>query len=148
MGPVVFVDQHAGRGFNMPTLTVMLKNISNLADEDHIGKSDPYVKFEIEKDGFFSDETVATAQSSKKKDEPNPEYNEEFQFTIECLDNRVLKLKVMDDDIGSDEKLGSGEIKLDDCGLNPGEPLDYELKVDDNWFSADAICYLTLTYEE
>ena len=42
--------------------------------------------------GFFSDETIATAQSTKKKDEPNPEYNEEFQFTIECLDNRVLKV--------------------------------------------------------
>ena len=34
----------------MPTLTVLLKNITNLADEDHFGKSDPYVKFEIEKD--------------------------------------------------------------------------------------------------
>ena len=28
----------------MPVLTVHLDKITNLADEDHIGKSDPYVK--------------------------------------------------------------------------------------------------------
>lgn len=28
----------------MPILTVHLEKITNLADEDHIGKSDPYVK--------------------------------------------------------------------------------------------------------
>ena len=97
--------------------------------------------------GFFSDETIATAQSSKKKDEPNPEYNEEFNFTLETLENRVLKVKVMDDDIGSDEKLGSAELKLDEQDLQPGEMKEIEAKVDDNWFSADAICYLQLTWE-
>ena len=34
----------------MPNLLVNLVKITNLADEDHFGKSDPYVKFEIEKD--------------------------------------------------------------------------------------------------
>ena len=39
----------------MGVLTVLLKNITNLADEDHIGKSDPYVKFELEQDNLVFD---------------------------------------------------------------------------------------------
>jgi len=31
----------------MPILTVHLEKITNLADEDHIGKSDPYVKVRV-----------------------------------------------------------------------------------------------------
>ena len=34
----------------MPNLLVKLVKITNLADEDFIGKSDPYVKLEIAKD--------------------------------------------------------------------------------------------------
>jgi len=69
---------------------------------------------------------AGNAAFQKKKDEQNPEYNEEFNFTLETLENRVLKVKVMDDDIGSDEKLGSAEIKLDEQDLQPGEMKEIE----------------------
>jgi Ca2+-dependent lipid-binding protein len=58
------------------------------------GKSDPYVTFEVEKDGFFSDKTMGTAQSTKKKDEVNPVYNESFNFTLPELKDMELKIKV------------------------------------------------------
>jgi Ca2+-dependent lipid-binding protein len=34
----------------MAVLTVTLNKVTNLADEDVIGKTDPYVKFELEQD--------------------------------------------------------------------------------------------------
>jgi hypothetical protein len=36
--------------FKMAILTVTLNKVTNLADEDVIGKTDPYVKFELEQD--------------------------------------------------------------------------------------------------
>lgn len=43
---------------SMGVLTVVLKKITNLRDEDGLGKSDPYVKFELEKDKWFFDKTL------------------------------------------------------------------------------------------
>jgi hypothetical protein len=34
----------------MAILTVVLNKVTNLADEDFIGKTDPYVKFHLEQD--------------------------------------------------------------------------------------------------
>jgi hypothetical protein len=34
----------------MAILTVTLNKVTNLADEDLLGKTDPYVKFELEQD--------------------------------------------------------------------------------------------------
>lgn len=35
----------------MGVLTIFLDKVTNLDDDDTIGKSDPYVKFHLEKDG-------------------------------------------------------------------------------------------------
>ena len=64
----------------MGVLTIKLKNITNLIDEDGLGRSDPYVKFELEKDKWVFDKTLAKHTSSKKKNQVNPVYNETFSF--------------------------------------------------------------------
>ena len=64
----------------MGVLTVLLTRITDLYDEDGVGKSDPYVKFELEKDRWVFDKTLGKHQSSKKKNDVNPEYNETFTF--------------------------------------------------------------------
>jgi hypothetical protein len=40
----------------MAILTVTLNKVTNLADEDVIGKTDPYVKFELEQDVSYLSE--------------------------------------------------------------------------------------------
>eukprot|EP00563_Minutocellus_polymorphus_P001577 CAMPEP_0181040626 /NCGR_PEP_ID=MMETSP1070-20121207/11148_1 /TAXON_ID=265543 /ORGANISM="Minutocellus polymorphus, Strain NH13" /LENGTH=131 /DNA_ID=CAMNT_0023118647 /DNA_START=68 /DNA_END=463 /DNA_ORIENTATION=+ len=131
----------------MPILTVHLDRIENLADEDHIGKSDPYVKFELEQDNAFFDKDFGEMKSSKKKDEQNPVYGEDFHFNIPTLNNMELKIKVMDDDVGRDEELGECKIKLEKLDLGP-EAMDIKRKVDNNIFSPDAFVFLKLSYTE
>mmetsp|Transcript_39931 Transcript_39931/g.83514 ORF Transcript_39931/g.83514 Transcript_39931/m.83514 type:complete len:132 (+) Transcript_39931:262-657(+) len=131
----------------MGILTVHLDRITNLADEDHIGNSDPYVKFELEQDNLFVDKDFGEMVSTKKKDEQNPVYGEDFHFNIPTLNNMELTIKVMDDDVGFDEKLGKCKIKLEDLGLSE-EPMEIEKKVDNNLFSPDAYIYLKISYSE
>lgn len=131
----------------MPILTIHLDKITNLADEDHIGKSDPYVKFELEQDNVFRDKDYGEMVSTKKKDEQNPVYGEDFHFNIPTLENMELTVKVMDDDTLKDEKLGKTKIKLEKLGLGP-EPMEIKKKVDNNIFSADAYIFLKLSYTE
>ena len=78
----------------MGVLTVLLKKITNLRDTDGVGKSDPYVKFELEKDKWMFDKTLGKFTSSKKKNECNPEYNETFTFdNVSSLENMLLHIK-------------------------------------------------------
>jgi hypothetical protein len=128
------------------TLVVELVKIVNLADEDKIGKSDPYVIFKLQKDGWLHDSTLAEAKSSKKKDEQNPVYNEQFLFTHPDLTDTLLQMNVKDDDTFKDESLGEYTIKLDEQELEPGVPKEVVVKVDDNWFSKDAEATLVLTW--
>ncbi|KAG1678246.1 hypothetical protein FOA52_013866 [Chlamydomonas sp. UWO 241] len=129
----------------MGVLKVLLVKLEDLADKDAIGKTDPYVKLEVIKDGFF-DKTVGKAQSSKKQDDCNPVYNEEFSFHFDELTKMELHLKIMDDDTISDDKVGAGEIKLDKEDLQPNLPKTFRIKVDNNLFSKDAYATLVLTW--
>lgn len=98
---------------------------------------------------MFFDKDYGEKVSSKKKDEPNPEYDETFTFAdIPTLENMVLKIKVMDDDIIGDDKIGSCKIKLEEVGFESGVPFEGSWVVDDNWFSKDAEIFLTLTWTE
>ena len=131
----------------MGVLTVYLDKITGLQDEDTLGKSDPYVKFELEQDNLFFDKDYGEQKSSKKKDDLNPEYGETFEFEIPTLNNMVLTCKVMDDDPLFDDKIGQCKIKLEDMPLSE-EPMGIDRVVDDNWFSKDAVMYLRLSYTE
>ena len=131
----------------MTVLTVHLYKITNLTDNAHIDEADPYVKFELEQDNAIFDQDFGSMRSSKKKNEQNPVYSEDFKFEIPTLENMELKVTVMDDDVGRDDKLGSCLIKLEDLDLS-AEPLEVRRKVDDNFFSPDSWIFLKLSYGE
>ena len=103
----------------MGVLTILLEKVTNLRDEDGIGRSDPYVKFELEQDNLVFDKGYGKKQSTKKKNVLNPVYHETFEFAdIPSLNNMILKVRIMDDDIGRDTPLGSCQIKLKRLRLN------------------------------
>ena len=77
----------------------------------------------------------------------NPVYHEEFTFDVPSLKNLVLRVKVMDDDILFDDKMGSCSIKLDELGLGE-EPLGVERVIDRNLIAKDARLFLRLSYKE
>jgi len=105
------------------------------------------LQFELEQDNAFFDKDFGEMSSSKKKNEQNPVYGEDFHFNIPTINNMELKVKVMDDDIGRDEKLGECKINLEKLDLGP-EPTAIKRKVDNNWFSKDAYVFLNLSYTE
>ena len=104
----------------MGILKVRLVKATNLADKDFFGKTDPYVKLELEQDNYFLDKDYGYQVSSTKKNELNPVWNEDFDFrNVPTLENMVLTLRVFDKDIGSrDDKCGHCKIRLDKEGLS------------------------------
>ena len=103
----------------MGVLTVVLDRIENLRDADGLGKSDPYVKFELEQDRLVFDKGYGKKQSSRKRNELSPVYDETFTFEdVPDLNNMVLHVKVKDADIGIDDTVGSCTFKLEDLGLS------------------------------
>lgn len=77
----------------MGVLTIVLKSISNLRDEDGMGRSDPYVMFELEKDKWMFDRTLGKHKSTKKKNQCNPVYNETFTFeNVPTTENMKLHI--------------------------------------------------------
>lgn len=137
----------------MGVLTVYLDKISNLRDEDGIGnKSDPYVKFELEKDNWVFDKTLGKFQSTKKQNELNPEYGETFVFeNVPTTENMVLHVKVMDDDYGLDDSMGGCEIKLEKLDLSE-TPTEVEKVIDNKkgqgLFSRKAKIFLQISFTE
>jgi Ca2+-dependent lipid-binding protein len=98
----------------MGVLTVKLLKVTHLKDSDGLGKSDPYVKFELEQDNMVFDRNYGKKVSTKKKNVLSPEYNETFEFdSVPTMNNMVLNVKIMDDDIGLDDKIGSCKINLE-----------------------------------
>jgi Ca2+-dependent lipid-binding protein len=132
----------------MGKLTIYLEKVSNLDDDDLIGKSDPYVVFHLEKDGVFLDQNYGTKKSSKKGGTTSPVYGETFVFdTIpDSLAGLDLNVKVMDDDPLVDDKLGSCSINLDQLGLTD-EPQEINRKVDRRLIRKDAFVHLMLSFE-
>jgi len=78
----------------MGVLTVVLKQIKHLRDEDTFGKSDPYVVLELEEDKIFIDKGMGKHKSSKKKGETSPVYNETFKWQgVKSHKNLQLDIK-------------------------------------------------------
>ena len=131
----------------MGVLTVFLDKITNLADQDTIGKADPYVKFHLEQDNLIFDKDFGRVTSSKKTGDLNPVYEEEFTFEVPGLNNLVLWVKVMDDDPVFDDKMGKCKIDIEELGLGE-EPLGIDRVIDNNIFTADGRIFLRLSYTE
>lgn len=131
----------------MGVLTVTLNKILNLADADTIGKSDPFVRFQVEEDNWVMDKNMGKHCSTVKKDDCNPVYDETFTWELPSLDKMVLFVKVVDDDPIKNDKLGSCKIKLSDLNLS-ASPTGTDRVIDNNLFSKDARIYLQLTWTE
>eukprot|EP00584_Thalassiosira_punctigera_P012790 CAMPEP_0172550664 /NCGR_PEP_ID=MMETSP1067-20121228/31430_1 /TAXON_ID=265564 ORGANISM="Thalassiosira punctigera, Strain Tpunct2005C2" /NCGR_SAMPLE_ID=MMETSP1067 /ASSEMBLY_ACC=CAM_ASM_000444 /LENGTH=131 /DNA_ID=CAMNT_0013338301 /DNA_START=108 /DNA_END=503 /DNA_ORIENTATION=+ len=131
----------------MGILTIFLEKATNLKDKDTIGKSDPYIKFEMEQNNMFRDKDFGEMKSTTKENDLNPVYEETFHFNIPTLDNMELAVTVMDDDIVSDDKMGKCKIKLEKLGLS-ATPTPVQEKVYNRIFGEDAYVHLTLAYEE
>ena len=131
----------------MGVLTIYLDRITNLADADYIGKSDPYVLFELEQDNWIMDKKFGSQRSSTKNNNLNPVYGETYHFTIPTLENMVLTAKIRDEDVGSrDDKLGWCKIKLNEMGLTQ-TPKAIEKVVDRNMIGANGTIYMKISYK-
>mmetsp|Transcript_22175 Transcript_22175/g.46659 ORF Transcript_22175/g.46659 Transcript_22175/m.46659 type:complete len:134 (-) Transcript_22175:1587-1988(-) len=131
----------------MGILKVRLVEAKNLADKDFFGKTDPYVRLELEQDNYFRDHDYGYQISSKKRNELNPVWNEDFSFNnIPTLQNMVLTLRVFDEDIGSrDDKCGRCKIKLDGEGLSVS-PKRIEKTIDRKVFSKNGTIVVRISY--
>merc|ERR1711915_374758 len=130
----------------MGHLKIRLINATNLDDKDVFGKTDPYVRMELEQDNVFRDHDYGYQVSSTKHGDLNPVWNEDFEFNIPTLDNMVLTLKVMDKDIGSrDDKCGKCKIKLEHEGISR-HPKRIEKTIDRNLFRSNAKIFLDVSF--
>jgi len=133
----------------MPNLTIHLEKIVNLRNAGIGDIADPYVKFKLEQDNFgiFNDKKFGKMESSRKKDEGDPVFNETFVFEniLRPLKNMVLTVKVMDENKYRDGNLGSCQINLDELDLDP-IPTMVRRKIDNYLFGKDAYVFLSITY--
>lgn len=133
----------------MGVLTVVLEKIMNLRDKDGVGRSDPYVIFELEKERLGFDKGFGKKESAKKSNTCNPEYNETFVWTdIDDLNQMELVVKVKDNDVGIDGILGQVEVNLEHEGLS-SSPKEVVAVIDPKRFkifSEEATIHLRITY--
>ena len=130
----------------MGKIVIYLDKITHLVDEDVLGKSDPYVKFHLEKDNAVFDKNYGRKVSKKKRGTISPEFHETFEFDdVPSLNNLVLHVKVKDDDPIFDDKLGSCTIDLEKLKLGP-KPIEVDRVVDRNILRKNARIYLKISY--
>lgn len=88
-------------------------------------------------------------ESSKKNNDLNPVYGETFAFhNVPSLEKLVLHIKIMDDDIGRDDKIGKCTVKMADINEDLSNFVAVERKVDNKLFRADAKIFLKIKWEE
>lgn len=118
-----------------------------LPPQDLFGKTDPYVKLELEQDNFGPfDKDYGFQKTSTKQGDVNPVWDEDFTFNIPTLDNMVLTCRVMDHDIGSkDDKCGKCKINLKKEGVS-ASPKIIEKVVDRNLIRSDGKLHLQISY--
>jgi len=133
---------------NQRSLRIFSLKLSKL----QTGKSDPYVKFNLEKDNFGPfDKGYGKMESTKNRDELNPTYGETFTFDdIPDLNDMVLQVTIKDDDIAIDENIGSCKFKLEELGLS-SDPMEVDKIVDRKGFGLlrkHAKIYMKLSWTE
>nr|CAD1840745.1 unnamed protein product [Ananas comosus var. bracteatus] len=95
-------------------LHVKVARASNLRKKDFLGKSDPYVRLKM------SDDKVPSKKTTVKHNTLNPEWNEEFKFTVTDPETQYLDLSIYDwEQVGKHDKMGTNVVHLRD--LTPDE---------------------------
>nr|KJB12152.1 hypothetical protein B456_002G003300 [Gossypium raimondii] len=105
------------KAFDRPVGLLHVKVIRalKLQKKDLLGASDPYVKIKL------TDSKLPSKQTTVKMKNLNPEWNEDFNFTVKDPLTQILKLHVIDwEQIGKHDKMGMNEVPLKD--LTPDEP--------------------------
>ncbi|MBA0876261.1 hypothetical protein Goshw_005812 [Gossypium schwendimanii] len=105
------------KAFDRPVglLHVKVVRALKLKKKDLLGASDPYVKIKL------TDSKLPSKQTTVKMKNLNPEWNEDFNFTVKDPLTQILKLHVIDwEQIGKHDKMGMNEVPLKD--LTPDEP--------------------------
>ncbi|URE20354.1 Plant synaptotagmin [Musa troglodytarum] len=95
-----------------------------LKKKDLLGKSDPYVKLKL------ADDKLPSKKTRVRRNNLNPEWNEEFKFVIRDPENQFVELNV-----GKHEKMGMNVIRLNE--LAPDEPKTLTLDLLKNLESRD-----------
>jgi len=132
----------------MGKLSVFLDKCTNIKDGDIVGTTDPYVRFELEQDNWVKDVDYGFQTSSRKENDLNPCYGEEFTWNIPTIDNMVLTVKIMDEDtMSSDDKVGKCKINLEKADLT-SDYQDFEKVVDRSLFKGNGKVFLKIKYEE
>ncbi|ESR35851.1 Synaptotagmin-1 [Citrus sinensis] len=96
-------------------LHVKVVKAMNLKKKDLLGASDPYVKLKITEDKLPSKKTTV------KHKNLNPEWNEEYNFTVRDPESQAVELAVYDwEQVGKHDKMGMNVVPLKE--LTPEEP--------------------------
>ncbi|XP_047336317.1 synaptotagmin-3-like [Impatiens glandulifera] len=104
----------------MGMLHVKIIRANRLLRKDILGSSDPYVQLSL------SGERLLSRKSSIKKNNLNPEWNEDFKLVVEDPHSQDLHLNVYDwEKIGTHDKLGMQVIALK--SLDPNERKEFTL---------------------
>ena len=99
-------------------LHILIVEAKDIEKMDTLGKSDPYVTVK-----FIG--SYQKGKTSIKKNTLTPVWNEEFHFPCHNPNKQVIKLKLFDNDVASDDLMSTLQIPL--ASLDPG-------KVKDQWF--------------
>jgi Ca2+-dependent lipid-binding protein len=133
----------------MGIVTVTLDKCMNLRDKDGVGRSDPYVIFELKKERIGLDKSYGKKESSRKNNTCNPVYGETFTWHgVDNLDNVKLHVRIYDEDIGRDDSLGHAVVDLEHAVLSasPKEMVAVVDKKRFKVFSEEATVHMHISY--
>ncbi|XP_078173264.1 synaptotagmin-1-like isoform X2 [Carex rostrata] len=103
-------------------LHVKVVRAQNLRKKDLLGKSDPFVKLKM------ADDKLPSKKTQVKKNNLNPEWNEEFKITVTDPKTQVLEVNVYDwEQVGKNERMGTNMVPLKD--LVPDETKNVTLNL-------------------
>ncbi|XP_074275666.1 synaptotagmin-1-like [Silene latifolia] len=101
-------------------LHVKVIKAAKLRKKDLMGGADPYVKLKL------TDDKAPSKKTAVKHKNLNPEWNEEFKFSVRDPETQSLVLNVYDwEQVGSPDKMGTNSVSLKD--LTPDKPTQFTL---------------------
>jgi len=104
-------DSHESSGVSQDWY-IVAEGARGISDEDTISKSDPYLKIE------FGGNEVKTRSV---KNDRSPSWNETFHFKLNSGQLKDIHIRLMDDDIGFDDSLGTATISKAELPTMSGE---------------------------